>query len=280
MWLPWQCCCQDGKSCFNPHIRTGCDLRRVSLFSSVRGVSIHTSVQDVTSEREIYALYSLLCFNPHIRTGCDAGYLLISCGSFRFQSTHPYRMWQVLRHLEVTYQFQSTHPYRMWRASQFMPANVLLFQSTHPYRMWPWGCGGSRDSGKVSIHTSVQDVTTLDLRWVDQIAVSIHTSVQDVTSSTYDEWCPDRGFNPHIRTGCDLFFLSQCFSISGFNPHIRTGCDSKPLINAIRSPMFQSTHPYRMWQPIPSRQGTVAPVSIHTSVQDVTRHALPQSRSY
>ncbi len=56
-------------SCFNPHIRTGCDCIAVHNGWIIIDVSIHTSVQDVTSPA-----------NTDSPDGEE------------FQSTHPYRM--------------------------------------------------------------------------------------------------------------------------------------------------------------------------------------------
>ena len=100
-----------------------------------------------------------------------------------FQSTHPYGMWPVpLVCCVVHFEFQSTHPYGMWRRVFYdlwlwswgfnphiptgcdlmipgIAVDASLFQSTHPYGMWPDIDDRLSRRYKVSIHTSLRDVT-------------------------------------------------------------------------------------------------------------------------
>ena len=97
---------------FNPHTHTGCDIAGGEV-AWWWAVSIHTPIQGVTGRSE-YVLYANW-----------------------FQSTHPYRVWQVPALWSVSGgRFQSTHPYRVWHSHQVLFFNDTLFQSTHPYRVW------------------------------------------------------------------------------------------------------------------------------------------------
>ena len=121
--------------CFNPHTHAGCDIIALSLH------------------------IALVSFNPHTHAGCDAFAHVIHTRIFRFQSTHPRRVWQ---NLDVDYvispMFQSTHPRRVWHWKQCVRNLVRCFNPhTHA------GC----DNGftaffmfkNVSIHTPTQGVT-------------------------------------------------------------------------------------------------------------------------
>ena len=56
-------------------------------------------------------------------------------------------------------------------------------------------------------------------------------------------------FNPHTHTGCDNYATPKISFISCFNPHTHTGCDCLASWQIHILIEFQSTHPYRVWQP-------------------------------
>ena len=99
--------------CFNPHTHAGCD--RMEILENVLSiVSIHTPTQGVTVWTQPYT-YRTFCFNPHTHAGCDG----------RFVKGHNYG-----------FKFQSTHPRRVWRMEFLLSWGEEMFQSTHPRRVW------------------------------------------------------------------------------------------------------------------------------------------------
>ena len=93
------------------------------------------------------------------------------------------------------------------------------------------------------------------------------------------------GFNPHTHAGCDCFsnyFVSLWYS---FNPHTHAGCDAcaklakavstvsihtptqgvtQPLKDRLIVPMFQSTHPRRVWPNVINRVNSKGSFNPHT----------------
>ena len=77
--------------CFNPHTHAGCD--RMEILENVLSiVSIHTPTQGVTVWTQPYT-YRTFCFNPHTHAGCDGRFVKGHNYGFKFQSTHPRRVW-------------------------------------------------------------------------------------------------------------------------------------------------------------------------------------------
>ena len=166
-----------------------------------------------------------------------------------FQSTHPYRVWPNFFVSSIIFElFQSTHPYRVWRLPSKLCSAVGSFNPhTHT------GCDVTYAVYKlataVSIHTPIQGVTQFGWIW--------GFSIQFQSTHPYRVWPPHshlifqrQSFNPHTHTGCDLFlYLIICFIVC-FNPHTHTGCDSLSVHLLFGLLKFQSTHPYRVWQPV------------------------------
>ena len=144
---------------------------------------------------------------------------------YRFQSTHPRRVWllssslksatknvsihtptQGVTHLRLPQRlipmFQSTHPRRVWQKWNALLLKVRLFQSTHPRRVWHRG-------------------------WHEQI--------------------PMLCFNPHTHAGCDrMEILENVLSIVSI--HTPTQGVTRTICYLNTWSMFQSTHPRRVWQ--------------------------------
>ena len=120
---------------FNPHTHTGCDCWRLRT-SYLRGVSIHTPIQGVTSVTLFAIIPNILFQSTHpYRVWLAAEAAKIA--EEKFQSTHPYRVWPFtpLRWIFRS-MFQSTHPYRVWHETGQIDFYFEMFQSTHPYRVW------------------------------------------------------------------------------------------------------------------------------------------------
>ena len=189
------------------------------------GVSIHTSLWDVTY-CSVRSWPRTDCFNPHIPMGCDDASLIYVLKVVKFQSTHPYGMWQTRRWSRCRVSRVSIHT-SLWDVTGVFhnDTTTAKFQSTHPYGMWRGQTHPVQRIYLVSIHTSLWDVTMSGLEKAHNIRVSIHTSLWDVTED-----------------------LSKKFYIE----------------------MFQSTHPYGMWPKTATKKQTDYIVSIHTSLWDVT----------
>ena len=77
------------------------------------------------------------CFNPHTHVGCDILYLGYITWYWRFQSTHPRRVWpRDKKEQTLAWLFQSTHPRRVWHSIDIRLPLPITFQSTHPRRVW------------------------------------------------------------------------------------------------------------------------------------------------
>ena len=94
---------------FNPHTHEGCD-----------------SISRLLSQ-------SLLGFNPHTHEGCDGGRRIPLNEIRKFQSTHPRRVWLIVRFLSLTMPvFQSTHPRRVWH-TDFMLGKMPIGFNPHTH---------------------------------------------------------------------------------------------------------------------------------------------------
>ena len=144
---------------------------------------------------------------------------------WKFQSTHPRRVWLVWIPFQqetlcfnphthagcdtpasplVCWRsngFQSTHPRRVWPKWQHYIQHYFQFQSTHPRRVW-----------------------LFDTDFMFGIG----------------------SFNPHTHAGCDLYapFGSPSKDVSIHTP---TQGVTNSYICGIRHCRFQSTHPRRVW---------------------------------
>ena len=187
------------------------------------------------------------CFNPHTHEGCDRFLSKFTTLPFRFQSTHPRRVWPTdLTVLSVLLcfnphthegcdlapapqqkqpiEFQSTHPRRVWPIGCKLEIRVLEFQSTHPRRVWRTGASLQNTRGSFNPHTH---------EGCDVILITLLLLVT----------C----FNPHTHEGCDYRGCSFRSVSTGFNPHTHEGCDKFERQNLLTLFKFQSTHPRRVW---------------------------------
>ena len=81
---------------------------------------------------------------------------------------------------------------------------------------------------KISIHTSVWEVTDLLNNKEIPYNISIHTSVWEVTYTIKGGlYVKTNHFNPHLRMGGDYSFYGLFSLSSYFNPHLRMGGDHK-----------------------------------------------------
>ena len=105
---------------FNPHTHEGCDCQlQLSL-------NLDTSFNPHTHEGCDWLfrgdVWGDSCFNPHTHEGCDGERCYATKHLWRFQSTHPRRVWLTYPCIYLlTSLFQSTHPRRVWlNKSQFL----------------------------------------------------------------------------------------------------------------------------------------------------------------
>ena len=130
--------------CFNPHTHEGCD-RDGCLLPPGTLVSIHTPTKGVTEVgvnlfvREIVSIHTptkgvtvgqilwihFIIVSIHTPTKGVTRPIDGSSASFKFQSTHPRRVWRPHWHILLfTDSFQSTHPRRVWQ--RFLSDSQIL----------------------------------------------------------------------------------------------------------------------------------------------------------
>ena len=111
--------------CFNPHTHEGCDNMLLYFFRRITG------------------------FNPHTHEGCDWSRQTLSAQWWRFQSTHPRRVWPAMSKFIVALQkFQSTHPRRVWHNKTLeLETNTGFNPHTHEGCDPRWGWSERIHSG-------------------------------------------------------------------------------------------------------------------------------------
>ena len=114
VWLQQQSSVQNSIS-FNPHTHAGCDLFIIS-FISERSVSIHTPTQGVTRRFE-WEVCGTGCFNPHTHAGCDHVWIHSCHCSDVSIHTPTQGVTHGVFSQYARYRFQSTHPRRVWHRS-------------------------------------------------------------------------------------------------------------------------------------------------------------------
>ena len=170
---------------------------------------------------------------------------------------------------QAMWKFQSTHPRRVWQTNTQTTKSKNRFQSTHPRRVWRLLPVLGLISPCFNPHTHAG----CDL--MDKTTNSIHTKFQSThPRRVWLQVCPAPlffvlCFNPHTHAGCDVFICSDYTICQSFNPHTHAGCDvwentfSQADIVSIHTPTqgvtvanmpsgniwlpFQSTHPRRVW---------------------------------
>ena len=141
-----------------------------------------------------------------------------------FQSTHPRRVWLILREEHLLYiRFQSTHPRRVWHVYLLRHHHLLGF-NPHTHE----GCDlhdlALKQLDLVSIHTPTKGVTWISLYFCNAVAVSIHTPTKGVTK--------------------DRIKQRRAALVSIHTPTKGVTLISKIGVVTI---LFQSTHPRRVW---------------------------------
>ncbi len=186
-----------------------------------------------------------------------------------FQSTHPRRVWLVwgVSFFSLTV---SIHTPTQGVTYQIQKCVQMFGFNPHTHA----GCDFTLSSCinvllKVSIHTPTQGVTILTFKPTHKISVSIHTPTQGVTKTgklreknrQFQSTHPRRvwhyrlenlplGNNVSIHTPTQGVTISsgRTLSFSSFNPHTHAGCDKCFPLGLNLKPLFQSTHPRRVWR--------------------------------
>ena len=230
-------------------------------------VSIHTPTQGVTHNTT--GISTNVSFNPHTHAGCDKN---VTIHKFLvFVSIHTPTQGVTNRHRRIhhTWRFQSTHPRRVWLffcKYSFRSISVSIHTPTQGVTRY---IVVNQILLGVSIHTPTQGVTKKINNGVQPQLVSIHTPTQGVTGNNvkyfpgmeFQSTHPRRvwpfhnnstfaryGFNPHTHAGCDCMWLEYHGRYICFNPHTHAGCDICVKFDCKCLIMFQSTHPRRVWR--------------------------------
>ena len=267
MWpFPVLCACR--LVGFNPHTHAGCDIHRPRDVLITVSFNPHTHAGcDVSFPERTASRRAFQSTHPRrvwLRTPQ-------SPSTYRmFQSTHPRRVWHQLviptlfsqtvsihtptqgvtiedHHRWYDYQVSIHTPTQGVTIDCISAIGTLEFQSTHPRRVW---LGEQRfiiNPYSVSIHTPTQGVTDEERepieidefqsthpRRVWHMLARNEKQIRDVSIHT-----PTQGVTPLNKA---LLISHICF-----NPHTHAGCDTI-LVNVWKgNPLFQSTHPRRVW---------------------------------
>ena len=190
-------------------------------------------------------------FNPHTHEGCDFHDSPRARADFRFQSTHPRRVWLLaLRYCQTSIMFQSTHPRRVWLIRPPLSVLAMRFQSTHPRRVWRYAELKSARDYYVSIHTPTKGVT--------YVCANILSFIKFQSTHPRRVWRVDQLSSQwrfqfqstHPRRVWRRYNLSRA-KAARFNPHTHEGCDLLKSLRASNAEM----------------------VSIHTPTKGVTAYS-------
>ena len=142
---------------FNPHTHEGCDLH--APWNRLSPCSFNPHTHEGCDITKFISLRKRKSFNPHTHEGCDFHNVHLVKPQYRFQSTHPRRVWLSHRHMftaqvgvsihtptkGVTYnndfkgltESVSIHtPTKGVTANSLKVSPKIMFQSTHPRRVW------------------------------------------------------------------------------------------------------------------------------------------------
>ena len=172
-------------SCFNPHTHEGCDL------------IIATNKNRCSS------------FNPHTHEGCDTNSLNIRYTAILVSIHTPTKgvTRQRLILFQILFRFQSTHPRRVWPCNRLTLIKPKQFQSTHPRRVWLEQLHKQLYQAGVSIHTPTKGVTPNMFACRPDIVFQ-STHPRRVWLMSQRLLCCTLSFNPHTHEGCDTPYLS------------------------------------------------------------------------
>ena len=200
-------------------------------------ITIQLTVFQSTHPYRVWRIQSELlirmkCFNPHTHTGCDWSFES-TLSPVRCFNPHTHTGCDVCRRTRfVTFSVSIHTPIQGVTNCQGWVLYLSMFQSTHPYRVW-------------------QD-------WARSFPVFLKFQ----STHPYRVWllpallCPNLWcFNPHTHTGCDYCLL---FCVPIFDVSIHTPIQGVTIVLLQLSSLaqFQSTHPYRVWQPSAKRRLT------------------------
>ena len=189
-------------------------------------------------------------FNPHTHAGCDSAARPKVLTVARFQSTHPRRVWPHRGHTASSAVCFNPHTHAGCDYYQCFDLHIRMFQSTHPRRVWPWS---------IFYNTRVIGFNPHTHAGCD-IYDRAHSAIAEGFNPHTHAGCDlDVGvlfsfrnsFNPHTHAGCDTWFNSFNVRSLCFNPHTHAGCDERQAVLEQLASEFQSTHPRRVWLPLP-----------------------------
>ena len=166
-----------------------------------------------------------MSFNPHTHAGCDYTVERYWFIDWRFQSTHPRRVWPCSFLMVCTpMMFQSTHPRRVWRKLSLKQIPSLSFNPhTHA------GCDSMRCSVEYNfVGFNPHTHAGCDHWLFSQISasiVSIHTPTQGVTLFIVEAIFIIMFQSTHPRRVWRV--VRYCLRMAdSFNPHTHAGCDT------------------------------------------------------
>ena len=216
------------------------------LQEQFKAVSIHTPTKGVTN----FTLNILLhanSFNPHTHEGCDRPQQPSIRAFWRFQSTHPRRVWlfNFLFVQNLTKVSIHTPTKGVTTTTKVTDGNMQVSIHTPTKGVTVLPTSGA-DWTEVSIHTPTKGVTKCRPSLLYPIFVSIHTPTKGVTSCRTPQLNQD-GVSIHTPTKgvtliCYLEFTFHVFQ----STHPRRVWPLIVIFLPLKS-VFQSTHPRRVW---------------------------------
>ena len=209
-----------------------------------RAVSIHTPTQGVT--RAVRSLRGAAGVSIHTPTQGVTACRKSTTRGFRFQSTHPRRVWHIPGTASSRQSGFNPHTHAGCDKSSVDSTLNNLVSIHTPTQGVTHGVPGMFPVRGVSIHTPTQGVTSRtricpSIRmfqsthprrvWLSVVSVnkslsdvSIHTPTQGVTNLKL-LFLASWSFNPHTHAGCDSRAKYLDLAIACFNPHTHAGCD-------------------------------------------------------
>ena len=167
---------------FNPHTHTGCDLNNDDAYYSTK-VSIHTPIQGVTLVTSRITVWAWVSIHTPIQGVTSIREEFIP--DFKFQSTHPYRVWLRLPLCVLFGKSVSIHtPIQGVTYLPCVPFFLHACFNPHTHTGCDVMAKKTIKEQYVSIHTPIQGVTCDGASSGLVLYVSIHTPIQGVTFIT------------------------------------------------------------------------------------------------
>ena len=163
-----------------------------------------------------------------------------AASSTAFQSTHPRRVWRIVRVLLVLFVCFNPHTHAgcdLTSAGAW--SYQSMFQSTHPRRVWHSSSAPDTGVQCFNPHTHAGCDCVIS-RHCQTMSVSIHTPTQGVTLDQSKEYQELKFQSTHPRrVWLSVIGKKRCGEC--FNPHTHAGCDYWISLRSIRS--LVSIHP-------------------------------------